>query len=480
MRTSILTYIVCFVFILAFGGVPLHMLSAKGAEQTADDKPDPSRIATLIESLKVPDFHDKSKIDAAEKARVDAAAKAQVELAKIGEPAVEPLIAALKDPDKKVQNSAAFILGEIGDRKAVVPLIAAIQDAPDSLFPGAICSLGRLKDPRAVEALVGILSHYQADVKTRPSRIHAAIALGEIGDPRAVETLLLLVKNGDLDEQISAIIALGKIRDQRAVETLSSVLDSTPPPTKKTHAANKIYVLRRVCVWALGELRNAQAISSLMRALREQEFYWVFDTSQPRLVSADSYTRFFTLGIGLGWEGTMAEVTGVPGDGPAWALGKIGEPAVEPLLNALNDKKAFVREACVFGLGYTGSSNAVESLITLTADKDENIRWLAAEALSRIADARATQYLMEALKKPNWEVITAAHLFFIRCGVEGSEPTLIKALNKRGTPMVALNFLNSGNAQLKTAAEAWARSHGYRTSTATINGQTTKWGEARQ
>jgi hypothetical protein len=47
-------------------------------------------------------------------------------LVKIGEPAVEPLIKALKDED--YSYSAAKALGEIGDKRAVEPLIKALED----------------------------------------------------------------------------------------------------------------------------------------------------------------------------------------------------------------------------------------------------------------------------------------------------------------------------------------------------------------
>ncbi len=47
----------------------------------------------------------------------------------IGEPAVEPLVEALKDDeDSIVRSSAAKALGEIGDKRAVEPLIEALDD----------------------------------------------------------------------------------------------------------------------------------------------------------------------------------------------------------------------------------------------------------------------------------------------------------------------------------------------------------------
>ena len=52
-------------------------------------------------------------------------------LAKIGEPAVEPLIEALASTDRGVRHSAAYALGKIGDVRAVQPLIELMKTETD-------------------------------------------------------------------------------------------------------------------------------------------------------------------------------------------------------------------------------------------------------------------------------------------------------------------------------------------------------------
>ncbi len=49
-------------------------------------------------------------------------------LCRIGEPAVEPLIQALKDEDKRVRLGAARVLGDIGDGRAIEPLTKSLKD----------------------------------------------------------------------------------------------------------------------------------------------------------------------------------------------------------------------------------------------------------------------------------------------------------------------------------------------------------------
>ena len=71
---------------------------------------------------------------------------AALALGKIGEPAVEPLIAALKDSDDCVRREATEALGKIGE-PAVEPLIAALKDSDDYVRREAAEALGKIGEP---------------------------------------------------------------------------------------------------------------------------------------------------------------------------------------------------------------------------------------------------------------------------------------------------------------------------------------------
>lgn len=108
-------------------------------------------------------------------------------LTKIGEPAVDPLIAALSHPDDDVRWKAAIALGDIRDSRAIDPLIRLLAD-PDRFVKG-----------------------------------HAALALGAIGEP-AVDPLIRALETGDGSQRWGAAIALGKIKDPRTVVPLIRAL----------------------------------------------------------------------------------------------------------------------------------------------------------------------------------------------------------------------------------------------------------------
>jgi len=100
-------------------------------------------------------------------------------LIRIGAPAVEPLIQALKDKDPVIRFGAADALGEIGDRRAVGPLIEALND-------------------------IGVRWRAATD------------ALGKIGDHRAVDPVIQASK--DIDVRESIVWALKMIKEKRSKE----------------------------------------------------------------------------------------------------------------------------------------------------------------------------------------------------------------------------------------------------------------------
>ena len=79
------------------------------------------------------------------------------------------------------------------------------------------------------------------------------------------------------------------------------------------------------------------------------------------------------------------------------ALGRIGEPVVEPLIATISDEDSGVRWHIAAVLGKIGDLRAVEPLIAALSDKDPNVRWDVAEALGRISDLRAVEPLIAAL-----------------------------------------------------------------------------------
>ena len=67
-----------------------------------------------------------------------------------------------------------------------------------------------------------------------------------------------------------------------------------------------------------------------------------------------------------------------------WALVKMGEPAVEPLIQALQDEYWRVRMHAAGILGDIGDARAVEPLVQARQDEYRRVRYAAARALEKI------------------------------------------------------------------------------------------------
>lgn len=99
-------------------------------------------------------------------------------LVNIGLQAVEPLIAALDHKSKFIRQSAAEVLGLIGDNRAVQPLIAHLSDPDTDTRIRIIEALAHLKDPEAIPALYACYS----EDKAPQVRAKAEMALVELGE----------------------------------------------------------------------------------------------------------------------------------------------------------------------------------------------------------------------------------------------------------------------------------------------------------
>lgn len=135
-------------------------------------------------------------------------------LVKIGELSVPPLIKALKHKNSVVRESAAWVLGKIGDARAVGPLGRALRYKDPGLIYRAAEALGEIKDARAVPPLIESLKRENHVVGQQPAE-----ALVSIGEP-SVLPLIGLLSDSDVILQIRVSELLVRIGDARAVPPL--------------------------------------------------------------------------------------------------------------------------------------------------------------------------------------------------------------------------------------------------------------------
>ncbi len=125
-------------------------------------------------------------------------------LVRIGAPAVDPLIAALRYPNSRIRYHAASALGSLAlngvkTDNAVTSLIEALHDEDPQVRNFAARSLGDIDDQRAVEPLMHALRDEDMGV-----RGDAASALGKLKNKQAIRPLLTMLKERRQNYQFAA------------------------------------------------------------------------------------------------------------------------------------------------------------------------------------------------------------------------------------------------------------------------------------
>ena len=95
-------------------------------------------------------------------------------LVELGEPAIEKLVAALRNKDENVRKQSVIILGRIKDPAAIDPLVEMLKDKDWFVRLTAAAALEKIGDERGREAIKSLLQDPDLVVKMRVERILAA------------------------------------------------------------------------------------------------------------------------------------------------------------------------------------------------------------------------------------------------------------------------------------------------------------------
>jgi len=207
---------------------------------------------------------------------------------------------------------------------------------------------------------------------TMKVRMNAAANLGDTGDKSAVIPLIEVL-NSDTEGRIRAYAAesLGKIKDERAVEPLIVALKD-----------DKYFMVRSFAAASLGEIKDERAFDPLITALKDEHMS----------VRSEAATALGKIGDKRAIS-PLVETLGDPFvyKESANALGMIGEPAVDPCIEAL---KGPGEKGAIIALGLIGDKRATEPLIEIMKEKHLNE---IPEALGKIKDKRSVQPLVEQI-----------------------------------------------------------------------------------
>jgi HEAT repeat protein len=274
----------------------------------------------------------------------------------------------LKSLNADTRASFAKEISESGDLRLITKLASAVKD--DDLYTirlTSIVALGNLRDPSSAGTLIDALSD-----KSSAVRIAAANALGAIGDQRASKALVTLLKDQQ-DEQarIAAVNAIAKIKAPEAVTDLLEIANNE----------SDTWSVRKASVEALGEIRDARAVDSLVNTLNDQ-YATVREASALALgkIGSNQATVHLlaTLDTSSLWALRVAAAN---------ALGAIRDRrATAPLSHILKDRYAAVREAAAGALGRLRDPGAVDPLLGALDDPNANVQESVMRALDDLSE----------------------------------------------------------------------------------------------
>ncbi len=304
--------------------------------------------------------------------------RAAAELLRMGAEAAPALIEALRSPTPGLPPLAGKLLLRLG-AAATPALTDALLNRHPEIRVKVAALLGESQDARVIPALVRALRSQYYTVREQ-----AALALGNLLHPQALPALLEALKDPEAKVRAAAVASVGRYCDPETFDEMAELLLEDP----------KLEV-RQAAAQALGKTRRIEAVPSLMLALHDS-FWWY-----EREAGADVLLE---------------------------ALETIGQPAVDSLLEALEDPEGAVRRFAARLLGRIRDPRAIEPLGMALYDMHFEVGQAAAESLARFGEA-GLRVLGEALKHPEAWLRQHAVYGLTLSGDNRIVPLLLNTLN---------------------------------------------------
>ena len=237
----------------------------------------------------------------------------------------------------------------------------------------------------------------------------------ESDDPGLVRIGLSMAKGSGLPEELlPTILRLYMWNDDKTIRSAAKSIFNTSTPAETQAKIKNNWKVSYRTLSITGD-KFPEAVSPLIEAFKSQDEFAqiVLEPLIKALEDEDAYIRENTI----------------------YALEKIGDKrAVQPLIKALGDKNPWNRQIVVKVLGKIGDKRAVQPLIKALGDKDSwfgNGVSIVIFALGQIGDRRAVEPLIRALEDKNEDIRQDAINALGNIGDKRAVEPLIRALEDK-------------------------------------------------
>ena len=295
-----------------------------------------------------------------------------IPVSEIAPPAVKRAVAALDNLDAKEHLLAIENLAQMDHPAALAALAKALNHPNKSIRIAAAFNYPDRKDPRILPGMFEVYNDYRMVeiwyYQRRESLLNTIEQMGVI----AIPTLLEFLQHKNRDIRCEVIAALGSLKSADVVQSLLDAL-------KDTDEYVRIYVIR-----ALG---NFDLLSNESIAEHLQPFLQDGD-KQIREVAVETLGKLKAKQAVGELKRLLQEDRSDIRSKAATALGHIGEKATLPALRAALKDKAIEKEV-ILALGFLGNSSAIPDLreILYSDAYTYDARCFAAISLLRLRDS---------------------------------------------------------------------------------------------
>jgi len=281
---------------------------------------------------------------------------------------LEELLKQIEKGDWRERKIAAQALAIGGDSSIIQPTLKLMKHSNPLVRATAAKILGDIKANSAAGALINCMDE-EKDWSVRWEMVRA---LGKMKDPGSVDALhRCLLEDSDYHIRLDAAYALYHLRDPRSIEPLDKALQDRIPE------------VRQAALWVLayGFDKNGYYQGLLEEQKKNKQ-----SIGPPGEEQQDIDLN--TLLLNGEWNKII----------------RLGEPAVDFLLETIEKGDQNLRSEVIIGLGYIRSEKAIEALIKLLQNSNADIRFYAAEALGKPDNKIAIPALIQSLSDPHWKV----------------------------------------------------------------------------